>query len=54
MDDRSRGRPQADRLSFFIGALATNLLFYLVIVPALSGIGLLFAFLPVLGFFTNG
>ncbi|MBV8763495.1 MAG: hypothetical protein JOZ66_01175 [Hyphomicrobiales bacterium] len=40
--------------AFFIGALATNLLFYLVIVPALSGIGLLFAFLPVLGFFTNG
>ncbi|MBW0006009.1 MAG: hypothetical protein JO216_21275 [Hyphomicrobiales bacterium] len=25
-----------------------------LIVPALSGIGLLFAFLPVLGFFTNG
>ena len=39
---------------FFIGALATNMLFYLVIVPAFSGIALLFAFLPVLGFFTNG
>jgi MFS family permease len=40
--------------AFFIGALVTNLFVYLVIVPAPQGIVLLFAFLPILGFFTNG
>jgi MFS family permease len=40
--------------AFFIGALATNLFFYLLLVPALRGVGALFAFLPILGFFTNG
>jgi len=39
---------------FFLGAMATNILFYMAIVPAARGIALLFAFLPVLGFFTNG
>jgi MFS family permease len=40
--------------AFFIGALVTNLFVYLVIAPALEGVALLFAFLPILGFFTNG
>jgi MFS family permease len=40
--------------AFFVGALVTNLFVYLVIVPALQGVALLFVFLPILGFFTNG
>jgi hypothetical protein len=30
------------------------LFFYLLLEPALRGVGALFAFLPILGFFTNG
>ncbi|HVJ50896.1 MAG TPA: MFS transporter [Aliidongia sp.] len=39
---------------FFLGALVTNVFVYLFIIPASEGIVLLFAFLPILGFFTNG